>query len=316
MLDTTVYTLEDLLRERREGAVRALIRAVGYALSRGASAEQVGRFVFDSYRQSGEYKRQQLIWGAGNAPAYAARHMLDRWAWCDDVHVREQEGCLAVESLSMMKDQDGVMKFHGVSRPDMEACIETLVRLSAQEMGLEATYTLADERDLMVVRRPGRPLEGMEGVEEPWLTPESLAAHRRVALAAGISASIGYAKSTGAEPEDLGYYFYKVWEGSGHYDRFQERFGKGNALAYAQSLAQARQVLYTSTALVEDLDGFTISSPNWSLEIPSIMGAYGVLPDDVYRYFTGGGVAACAKLGLQYADQSDDRIHRVWIRAR
>lgn len=316
MLETTSYTREELLRERREGAVRAMIRAVGYSLARGGTAEAVGRFLFDSYAHSGEFKRMVLTWGEQNAAAFAARHMLDRWAYCNDVTVREDESGLAVESASMLQDHEAVLGFHGVTRMDMETCMETLWRLTGQECGLAVTYTIGDERDWMLIRAQGGGKLSLEPVDAPVFTPDALALQRRLALASGITYSIGFAKSVGAEPEDLGRFFYHVWEGSGHYDRLSDRWGFGNAPAYAQNIAQARQVLYASTTMVEDLDGFTITSPSWSTEIPHVMGIFGVLPDDIYRYFAGGGVAACAKLGLQYADASDDRVHRVWIRSR
>lgn len=316
MLETALYSREALLRERREGAVRAMIRAVGYSLARGGTAEAVGQFLFDSYAHSGEFKRMMLTWGEQNAAAFAARHMLDRWAYCDDVIVWEDEAGMAVESASMLQDHEAVMGFHGVTRMDMEACMETLWHLTGQECGLAVTYTIGDERDWMLIRARGGGKLRLEPLDVPVFTPDSLALHRRLAVASSITCSIGFAKYAGAEPEDLGRFFYQVWEGSGHYDRLSDRWGFGNAFAYAQNMAQARQILYASTSMVEDLDGYTISSPSWSTEIPHIMGIFGVLPDDIYRYFAGGGVAACVKLGLQYADASDDRVHRVWIRSR
>lgn len=318
MLQTVPYTQEGLLKERRESAVRAMIRAVGYALTRGSSVESIGHFLFESYRHSGEFKRVLQYQGTSVAAAFATWHLRDRWGWCDDVDFRYEDGAMVVESASMLANQEMVMGFHGVTRSDMEACVDTLWRLSGRELGLDITYTVGDARDWLLIRsQEGAPVEVDLGqVDVPVFTKELLAAHRRFALATGIVCSIGYAKFSGDEPEDLGRFFYRVWEGSGHYDRLRERFGFGNALAYAQSVAQSRQVLYSSVTMIEDLDGFTIASPSWSTEIPHVMGTFGVLPDDVYRYFAGGGVAACARLGLQYTDRSDDRVHRVWIRSR
>jgi hypothetical protein len=317
MLETVPYALEELLRERREGSVRAVVRAVGYALARGGNAEDVGHFLFDSYRLAGDFQRRLQTDGDRNGAAFAARHILMRWGWCDDVQVREEQGGLLVESASLLQNHEAVLGFHGVTRMDMEACMETFWRLSGQALGLEVTYTVGDDRDWAVIRGPGgAPLAGEATVKAPAFTTDRLAAHRRIALATGITFSIGYAKYKGDEPEQLGQFFYKVWEEAGHYDRLRERWGYGNAMAYAQSMARSRQVLYTWTEMVEDLDGYTISSPSWATEIPQIMGTFGCLPDDVYRYYLGGGVAACIKLGLQYADRSDDRNHRVWIRSR
>lgn len=310
------YSLEELLRERREGAVRGLIRAIGYALTRGGNPEGVGRFLFESYRHSGEYRRLKEGRGAAPGAAFAARHLLDRWGWCDDVQIRHDGTAITVESNTMLTNHNDVLGFHGVTRLDVEACMETLWRLSGQELGLDVTYTIGGDRDWMLVRAIDGSQLSEGPIEEPRFTAESLAAHRRLVVASSVVCSIGFAKFRGDEPEDLGQFFYRVWEGSGHYDKLRERYGYGNALAYAQSLAQSRQVLYRDTSLVEDLDGYTVTSPGWGTEIPLVMGIFGVLPDDVYRYFTGGGVAACAKLGLQYADQSDDRHHRVWIRSR
>ncbi len=306
------YSVDELLRERREGAVRGLIRAIGYGLTRGATPEEVGRFLFESYRHSGEYRRLRPV----SAAAFASRHLLDRWGWCDDVSVRREAASIVVESATMLTNHDDVLGYHGVTRLDVEACMETLWRLSGQELGLDVTYTIGTDREWMVIRNTGGGALAGDPVTQPAFSPQSLAAHRRTAVASAVVCSIGFAKFRGDEPEDLGHFFYKVWEGSGHYDKLRDRNGYGNALAYAQSLAQSRQILYASTTMVEDLDGYTVTSPGWGTEIPQIMGTFGVLHDDVYRYFTGGGVAACAKLGLQYADQSDDRNHRVWIRSR
>lgn len=316
MLQTVPYTLEELLRERREGAVRALVRVVGYALGRGASSEDVGRFLYESYALSGEYERWLRADGPQNAAAFASRHMLARWGLCDDVQVTSNELGYTVESVSMLDRHEAVLGFHGVSRMDLEACMETYWRMAGRHFGLDVTYTIGNDRDWALVRAPGKATSGPQEVVWPVLTPEALASHRRISLATGITFSIGYAKHAGDEPEDLGRFFYQVWEGSGHYDRLRDRWGYGNAHAYSQSLAQSRQVLYTRTEMYEDLDGYTISSPSWATEIPQVMGTFGVLPDDVYRYYEGGGIAACAKLGLQYADRSEDRFHRVWIRSR
>jgi hypothetical protein len=314
MLETVAYSQEELLRERRESAVRAIVRGVGYGLAQGRPAEQMGRFLFDSYRLSGEFQRRLKAHGTGNAAAFAAWHLMNRWGWCEDVKVQAEGGALVVESASMLQAQEDVMGFHGVTRLDMEACLETFWRLSGKELGLEVTYTVGDDRDWAVMRAPGA--ADLELVEVPDFTLDSLSTHRRVALATGITASIGFAKYCGDEPEEFGHFFYKVWEQSGHYDRLRERWGYGNDRAYAQDMARGRQLLYASTELTEDLDGYSITSPSWATEIPQIMGTFGCLPDDVYRYYEGGGVPACLRLGLQYADQSDDRVHRVWIRSR
>jgi hypothetical protein len=316
MLQVVEYTLGELLRERREGAVRAIIRAIGYALARGRKPEDVGQFLFDSYRLAGEFRHQLATDGEHNGTAFAGRHMLTRAGWSDDLQVRVDKGGYVVESASMLRDHDAVLGFHGVTRLDFEACMETYWSLSGHEMGLEVTYTIGDEKDWAVIRAPGGGGLPLPAADVPQFSPESLAAHRRIALASGITFSIGFAKMNGDEPEDLGHFFYKVWEHSGHYDRLRDRWGYGNALAYAQNLIQSRQVLYTKTELSEDLDGYTISSPSWATEIPMIMGTFGCLPDDVYRYYEGGGIPACAKLGLQYADRSNDRIHGVWVRSR
>lgn len=316
MLATVPYTGEELLRERREGAVRAIVRAVGYALAKGRSAEDVGQFLYDSYRLSGEFQRRLKAYGEQNVAAFASWHLLSRWGWSDDVVVREEKGALVVESASMLVDQLEVMGFHGVALLDMEACMESFWRLSGQELGLDITYTVGDERDWALIRtHSGAPLS-IADLSVPAFTPDTLQAHRRIALATGIVSSIGYAKHCGDEPEEFGAFFYKVWEQSGHYDRLREKWGYGNALAYAQNMARGRQSLYTQTELSEDLDGYSITSPSWATEIPQTMGMFFCLPDDVYRYYEGGGIPACARLGLQYADQSDHRIHRVWIRSR
>lgn len=316
MLDTVPYTLEELIRERREGAVRAIVRAVGYALARGRTAEDVGRFLFDSYRLSGEFQRRLKVHGSGNVRAFAGWHLMSRWGWCEEVGVRSESDTLRIESGSVLQGQADVMGFHGVTRLDMEACMESFWRLSGRELGLDVTYTIGDAHDWAVLRQTGGSGAGPDEIETPVFTPEDLAAHRRIALATGITSSIGYAKYVGEEPEAFGHFFYSVWEKSGHYDRLREQWGYGNALAYAQNMARGRQLLYKRTDMSEDLDGYSISSPSWATEIPQIMGTFGCLPDDVYRYYEGGGVPACHRLGLQYADQSDDRIHRVWIRSR
>jgi len=314
MLDTVPYTQEELIRERREGAVRAIVRAVGYALARGRTAEDVGRFLFDAYRLRVEFQRRLKVNGSGNVRALAGWHLMSRWGWCEDVTVRSDAATLRVESGSMLQGQADVMGFHGVARLDMEACMESFWRLSGRELGLDVTYTIGDEQDWAIIRLTGGSGESI--VEVPSFSAEDLAAHRRIALATGITSSIGYAKYVGEEPEEFGHFFYEVWEKSGHYDRLREQWGYGNALAYAQNMARGRQLLYKRTDMTEDLDGYAITSPSWATEIPQIMGTFGCLPDDVYRYYLGGGVPACHRLGLQYADQSDDRIHRVWIRSR
>ncbi|MDF2630034.1 MAG: hypothetical protein K0R39_3865 [Symbiobacteriaceae bacterium] len=333
MLDTVPYTLEELIRERREGAVRAIVRAVGYALARGRTAEDVGRFLFDSYRLSGEFQRRLKVHGSGNAIAFAGWHLMNRWGWCEEVTVRTDAETLRIESGSMLQGQADVMGFHGVTTLDMEACMESFWRLAGRELGLTVSYTIGDQHDWALIRQAGGggadvawtagastiaagAAPGSAPFEVPSFSPEDLAAHRRIALATGITSSIGYAKYVGEEPEEFGHFFYEVWEKSGHYDRLREQWGYGNAMAYAQNMARGRQVLYKRTDMTEDLDGFSISSPSWATEIPQIMGTFGCLPDDVYRYYEGGGVPACHRLGLQYADQSDDRIHRVWIRSR
>ncbi|HYF92150.1 MAG TPA: hypothetical protein VD969_07870 [Symbiobacteriaceae bacterium] len=315
MLETVPYSLEELIRERREGAVRAIIRAVGYALAKGRTAEDVGRFLFDSYRLSGEFQRRLKSHGPGNVGAFATWHLLARWGWCEEVGARVEADTLRIESVSMLQGQADVLGFHGVARMDMEACMETFWRLAGRELGLMVTYTIGDEKDWTVVRLPGGQALS-DSVEVPVFTPEGLAVHRRIALATGIVSSIGYAKYAGDEPEEFGHFFYEVWEKSGHYDRLKEKWGYGNAVAYGQNMARSRQLLYMRTDVSEDLDGFSIASPSWATEIPQIMGTFGCLPDDVYRYYEGGGIPACHRLGLQYSDQSDDRMHRVWIRSR
>jgi hypothetical protein len=314
MLGTVPYTREELLRERREGAVRALIRVVGYALTQGHAAEAVGRFLFDSYRLGGEFQRQKATGAA--LPAFAAWHVNQRWGWCEEVTLRSDKGGVVIESGSILQGQAAVLGFHGVTRLDMEACMETFWRLSGAELGFAVTYTIGDVRDWAVIRTQDGGTVPLHQLTLPAFDPDGLASHRRIALATGITSAIGFAKQTGAEPEALGQFFYQVWDRSGHYDRLRARWGYGNALAYAQNMAKARQLLYTQTTLAEDLDGYTITSPSWATEIPQIMGTFGCLPDDVYRYYEGGGIPACARLGLQYADQSEARVHRVWIRSR
>lgn len=313
MSGATAYTREELLRERREGAVRAIIRAVGYAFSRGRGAEDIGRFLFESYRNSGAYRRLAQVNGLSRAAAFTAWHLEWRQGWCDGVRPSHGERGYLVESVSMLENHDDVLGFHGVTRMDMEACLETFWRLSGQALGLEVTYTIGEERDLVLVRTAEAPAREIYQVP---IVDEELPEHRRYAVATGIIASIGFAKQHGDQPEDLGRFFFTVWDRSGHYERLRDGFGFGNALAYAQSLVSGRQVLYGSTALEEDLDGYRVTSPSWATEIPQVMQIFGVQPQDVYRYFEGGGVAACARLGLQYADQSDESYHRVWIRSR
>lgn len=307
------YTRDQLLRERREGAVRAVIRAVGYAFTRGRSAEDIGRFLFESYRNSGAYRRLAHVQGMSRAAAFTAWHLEWRQGWCDGVEPSHSERGYMVESVSMLENHDEVLGFHGVTRMDMEACMETFWRLSGQALGLEVTYTIGEERDLVLVRTSE---PAAKEIKPPPIGDEELMEHRRYAVATGIIASIGFAKQNGDQPEDLGRFFFTVWDRSGHYERLRDGWGFGNALAYAQSLANGRQVLYASTTLEEDLDGYAVTSPSWATEIPQVMEIFGVHPHDVYRYFEGGGVAACVRLGLQYADQSNDRFHRVWIRSR
>ncbi|MGE5676205.1 MAG: hypothetical protein ACM3XM_20380 [Mycobacterium leprae] len=310
------FSIEELLRERREGSVRALIRVIGYALARGQKADEVGRFLFDSYRLAGEFEQQKQCNEADRVHAFMAWHMRLRWGWCDDVRIAADQGAYVLESASALNGQAQVLGFHGISRLDVENCLEQFWQNAAAAVGLEATYTIGEDRDWTVIRTPAGAALALDRPEFPMFTPQSLAEHRRLQLATWISASVGFAKHCGDESEDFGHYFYTVWDRSGHYDRLRNRWGYGNALAYAQSLVLSRQVLYRATELGEDLDGYTVSSPSWATEIPHALGTFGTLPDDIYRYYEGGGVPACAKLGLQYADQSDDRTHRVWVRAR
>lgn len=307
------YTHDQLLRERREGAVRAVIRAVGYALTRGRSAEDVGRFLYESYRNSGAYGRLAQVEGLSRAAAFTAWHLEWRQGWCDGVQPAHNERGYLVESVSMLENHDQVLGFHGVTRMDMEACMETFWRLSGQDLGLEVTYTIGEDRDWVLVRTSD---SAAQEIYAPPIGDEELLEHRRFAVATGIIASIGFAKQHGDPSADLGRFFFSVWDRSGHYERLRDGWGFGNALAYAQSLANARQILYASTTLEEDLDGYAVTSPSWAAEIPQVMQIFGVQPEDVYQYFEGGGVAACARLGLQYADQSNERFHRVWIRSR
>lgn len=313
---TVAYSREELLRERREGAVRAIIRGVGYALARGYAAEDFGRFLHDSDLLAGIHQRQVTAHGQENAPAFAAWHMAHRWGCCGAVTVRAELGGLVVESESLLEGQEEVLGYHGVTPADIEACLETYWRLSGEPQGLLVSYTLGENQDWALIRPQSGPAVDLDAVEAPRMAPDQLAAHRRIALATGITCAIGFAKSIRDEPEELGHFFYQVWEHSGHYERLGHRLGFGNALAYAQTIAQSRQILYRATELTEDLDGYTIASPSWASEIPQVLGRYGCLPEDIYRYYLGGGLAACSRLGLQYADQSDDRVHRVWIRAR
>lgn len=315
MLETMQYTREQLLRERREGAVRALIRALGYAWDAGRAPQDLAQFIVDSYTESGEFERRLQADGHGNLAAQLHRHLLTRFGWCDGVTVKPIEGGYMVESDSILTGQESVLSAHGVARLDVEACMELVGQLTGQVLGFEFSYTVGDEKDWAMIRAPGSHAVPDEP-EVAWLDEEALVNHRRLGVASGIVMSIGFARICGAEPEELGHYFYKVWDNSGHYEKLREKWGYGNALAYALSLAQARQVLYCNTNMVEDLDGYTIASPGWGTEIPQVMGTFGVLLDDVYRYFEGGGIPACGRLGLQYADRSDDRTHRVWLRAR
>lgn len=302
-----------MLAERREGAVRAMIRAVGYGLMRGRSAEEVGRFLFEAYRNSGAYRRLAQVEGLSRAAAFTAWHLEWRQGWCDGVEAQQSERGYGVASVTMLDQQDEVLVFHGVTRMDMEACMESFWRLSGQALGLEVTYTIDESQDWLLIRT-GEP--AARPLHATLLAEDELLEHRRIAVATGIIASIGFAKQHGDQPEDLGRFFFTVWDRSGHYERLREGFGFGNALAYAQSIATGRQNLYGSTTLAEDLDGYTITSPGWYTEIPQVMAIFRVEPSDIARYFAGGGTAACARLGLQYADQSDERYHRVWIRSR
>jgi hypothetical protein len=313
MLQTSPHTTAELLQERREGAVRALIRTIGYALAKGIPAETVGRFLFDSYALSGTFAR----FGTPGSPEAAAafltwQHRI-RISWCDDVRYEPVDGGYQGISGTLLSGQGSVLGFHGVSRLDMEACLETLWRLAGEALSLSVTYTIGEEQDWLILRAPAG--VGSFEPEQP-TTPERLAELRRHGLATGLIAGIGFAKQIGDEPEDLGLFFYKVWEGSGHYDRLVSQWGRGNALAYAQNMARGRQLLYLATELKEDLDGYLITSPGWGREMPGTLGCFGVTHDDVTRYYEAGGVAACAKIGLQYADRSDDHFHRVWIRSR
>ncbi len=313
MSGAKTLTTEELLRERREGAVRAVVRVVGYALMRERTAEDVGRYLFEAYRNSGQYRRLAQVEGVTRAAAFTSWHMQWRHGWCDQVTSITDKRGYGVESVSMLDNHDEVLGFHGVTRMDMEACLETFWRLSGHALGLEVTYTIGAEKDWLLVRTSE---SAEKDVHPPFMGDEELLEHRRYAVATGIISSIGFAKQHGDQPEDLGRFFFSVWDRSGHYDRLREGWGFGNALAYAQNLAGARQILYASTTLTEDLDGYTVTSPGWGTEIPEVMAIFRVQPHDVYRYFGGGGVAACNRLGLQYADQSDDRFHRIWIRSR
>jgi hypothetical protein len=291
-----------------------LIRVIGYAIDTGRTPHDVGRFIFESYRDIGEFERRLKEDGAGNALAHLRRHLETRLGWCDEIEVRPAEGGFMIESASMLHNQEAVLAWHGVTRLDVETCLETVWHLSGTMLGVEFSYTIGDEKDWAMIRVPG-------GATPPPPPPfsmdeQELLQHRRLAVASGITLSIGYAKANGAEPEELGRYFFGVWNKAGYYGSLKERWGYGNAYAYTQSIVQSRQVLYLNTAMVEDLDGYTVSSPGWGTEIPQAMALFGVLPDDVYRYFEGGGIPACAVLGLQYQDRSDDRTHRVWVRAR
>ncbi|MFZ5817606.1 MAG: hypothetical protein ACOY93_20290 [Bacillota bacterium] len=282
-------------------------------MNRGRSAEDVGRFLFESYRNSGAYGRLAQVEGLTRAAAFTAWHLEWRQGWCDGVRAERNSRGYGVESISMLQNHDEVLGFHGVTRMDMEACLETFWRLSGQALGLEVTYTVGEEQDWLLVRT-GEP--AVKEIHPPQLSDDELLEHRRFAVATGIIASIGFARRYGDQAEDLGRFFFTVWDRSGHYERLREGWGFGNALAYAQSLAHGRQILYSSTRLEEDLDGYAVTSPSWATEIPQVMTIFRIQPQDVYRYFEGGGVAACARLGLQYADQSDERFHRVWIRSR
>lgn len=311
MLETVPYSLTELLQERREGAVRALIRTLGFALAKGLTAETVGRFLFESHALSGTFARM-------GAPAEAISAFLTwqeqiRWGWSDELQAHERAGSVELVSRSVLAGQGSVLGFHGVSRLDVEACLESFWRLSGEALGLGVTYTIGEEQDWLILRAPGGVASGYRPGGQ---SPERLAELRRHALATGLIAGIGFAKQIGEEPEDLGLFFYNVWDGSGHYDRLLNQWGWGNAVGYAQNLARGRQLLYLATEVREDLDGFLITSPGWGREMPSTLALYAVTHDDVTRYYEGGGIPACAKLGLQYADRSDDHFHRVWIRSR
>jgi hypothetical protein len=312
MLETVPYTLTELLQERREGAVRALIRTLGFALAKGVGPEVVGRFLFESYALSGSFARMGAPGSPQAAEAFLRWQERIRWGWCEEQHWVAREGGAEVVSSSLLAGQGAVLGFHGVSRLDVEACLETFWRLAGEALGLGVTYTIGEEQDWLILRAPHGPVAG----DPLALTPERLVELRRHALAAGLIAGIGFAKQIGDEPEDLGLFFYKVWEGSGHYDRLLHEWGWGNAVGYVRNLAKGRQLLYMATEVREDLDGFLITSPGWGREMPSTLALYAVTHDDVTRYYEGGGIPACAKLGLQYADRSDDHFHRVWIRSR
>lgn len=313
MLETVPYSLTELLQERREGAVRALIRTLGFALAKGGGPEQVGRFLFESHALSGTFARMGAPSSAEAASAFIAWQEQIRWGWSEELQAQERAGSVELVSQSVLSGQGSVLGFHGVSRLDVEACLETFWRLSGEALGLGVTYTIGEEQDWLILRAPSGLAEGRRPSNP---TPERLAELRRHALATGLIAGIGFAKQTGDEPEDLGLFFYKVWDGSGHYDRLLNQWGWGNAVGYAQNMARGRQLLYLATEVREDLDGFLITSPGWGREMPSTLALYAVTHDEVTRYYEGGGIPACAKLGLQYADRSDDHFHRVWIRSR
>lgn len=313
MLETAHFTPVELLRERREGAVRALIRTLGFALAKGLEPEAVGRFLFDSYSLSGAFERMGAPGSAEAVGAFLLWQEGIRRGWCDALGRVPHPGSLELHSDSILTGQGAVLGFHGVSRLAFEACLETFWRLAGQALGLGATYTIGEEQDWLILRHPDVALD-WEPPTAP--APERIAELRRHGLATGLIAGIGFAKQIGEEPEDLGLFFYKVWDGSGHYDRLLSKWGWGNAGGYVQNMARGRQLLYMATEVREDLDGFLITSPGWGREMPSTLALYGVTHDDVTRYYEGGGIPACAKLGLQYADRSDDHFHRVWIRSR
>lgn len=313
MLETVPFSLTELLQERREGAVRALIRTLGFALAKGLGPEAVGRFLFDSHALSGTFARMGAPGSPEAVSAFLAWQERIRWGWCDELQVSGRGGSVELLSQSLLVGQGSVLGFHGVSRLDVEACLETFWRLSGEALGLGITYTIGEEQDWLILRAP----HGIAGAgSHVALSPDRLAELRRHALATGLIAGIGFAKQIGDEPEDLGLFFYKVWDSSGHYDRLMHQWGWGNAVGYAQNMARGRQLLYLATEVREDLDGFLITSPGWGREMPSTLALFAVTHDDVTRYYEGGGIPACAKLGLQYADRSDDHFHRVWIRSR
>lgn len=315
-MDQTVpYALSELLQERREGAVRALIRTLGFAGAKGIAPEAVGRFLFDSHALSGAFARMGAPGSAEAAAAFLAWHQTIRLGWCDTLQFKGREGGAEFVSQSLLAGQSSVLGFHGVSRLDMEACLEAFWRLAGEALGFSVTYTIGEEQDWLLLRAPAGVALPPQS-ESPDPPPDRLAELRRQALATWLIAGIGFAKQIGDEPEDLGLFFYKVWDGSGHYDRLLAQWGWGNDFAYAQNMARGRQLLYLATELREDLDGYLITSPGWGREIPSTLALFGATHDDVTRYYEGGGIPACAKLGLQYADRSDDHFHRVWIRAR